>query len=337
LAALLGTSWERLSAPADLDVLIAVKDDRVAGFTAGVYRFDPDGRRLALLATGDLLSANLHIPANRPVFTQAAFSILLVSPEGSRPGDEGRSLATFQAGTFGQALMEGAPAAMLGLCPIGSLDFAPARDLLGFSDQRDLLHSLVGGRLRSEERRGGRELAAGIDGELAGELRSYLEGRLPEYMVPASIVVVDELPLSSNGKVNRKAMAARLQLTTETATAFIAPRTEMEQLVVAVWTEVLGAPRIGIDDNFFDLGGHSVELVRVHRRLQELLGSELPVVKLFSNPTPRLLAETLSRDREEGGGPSLQPDRERAQARRAARQRRRRGGEAPGSGETPDE
>jgi acyl carrier protein len=109
----------------------------------------------------------------------------------------------------------------------------------------------------------------------------------------------------------------------------------LEQLVVAVWTEVLGAGRIGIDDNFFDLGGHSVEVVRVHRRLQEMLGSELPISRLFSNPTPRFLAETLSRDA--AAGESRHRDRERAQARRAARQRRRRGGEGQSSEEPQDE
>jgi epothilone synthetase B len=329
LAALLGAAWESFSAlcgdpgPPGFEILAAVKEDRVAGLAAGVYRFAPPARQLSLVAPGHPLHEGMHIPPNRPVFAQAAFSLLLVSAPDWRPGDERQVMATLQAGALGQALMEAAPAVRLGLCPIGSLDFAPVGRFLGLPADRVLLHSLLGGRLPEP-----RATVARVEaGDLAAELRAHLEGRLPDYMVPASIVAVDELPLSANGKVNRKALAARLQLPVEAATAYVAPRTEMEQMVVAVWTEVLGAARIGIDDSFFDLGGHSVEVVRVHRRLRDLLGAELPISRLFSNPTPRFLAETLSRD---AAGGSLREERERAQARRAARQRRRRGaGEDP--------
>ncbi|HVF62225.1 MAG TPA: amino acid adenylation domain-containing protein [Thermoanaerobaculia bacterium] len=126
----------------------------------------------------------------------------------------------------------------------------------------------------------------------ADALREHLRSRLPEHMVPSAFVPLPALPLSPNGKVDRKALpdpAAALP-----AAARVAPRTLAEELVAEIWREVLERESVGVQDNFFDLGGHSLKLVQVQRRLEERTGRELSIVDLFRHPTIAALAEHLA-------------------------------------------
>ena len=125
------------------------------------------------------------------------------------------------------------------------------------------------------------------------ELRAFLRSKLPEYMLPASFVMLDALPLTPNGKVNRRALPAPEASAGSGATE-APPRSELEQTIAQIWREVLQVERVGIHDNFFDLGGHSLLLARVHRRLREVLPRELTVVELFQYPTIGALARYLS-------------------------------------------
>lgn len=125
------------------------------------------------------------------------------------------------------------------------------------------------------------------------ELRKFLRESLPEYMAPAVFVELESLPLSPNGKVDRKALpapdGARLQLKRE----FVAPRDMVEALLVRIWEDVLGAHPIGVADNFFDLGGHSLLAVRVVGQIEQQSGFSLPLVTLFQNPTIEGLARAI--------------------------------------------
>ncbi len=131
-------------------------------------------------------------------------------------------------------------------------------------------------------------------------VRQWLGARLPDYMVPAQIVVLDEFPLTSSGKVDRKALPAPVFA----ATPFRAPQTGMEKIVAAVFAEVLGLQRVGLDDDFFELGGDSLIATRVCTRLQLALGREVPVRYLFEASTVGELAEYLHAHR---GGPARPP------------------------------
>jgi amino acid adenylation domain-containing protein len=128
---------------------------------------------------------------------------------------------------------------------------------------------------------------------VTGEVRAYLRERLPSYMIPNVFVTLERLPLTANGKVDRRALPAPVSAGQEEDERYIAPQTEMEHRVVAVWREVLGAERIGVHDNFFDLGGHSLLIVRVHNKLRETLHREIPIVELFRHPTVTALSEYL--------------------------------------------
>ncbi|MFS8070614.1 MAG: beta-ketoacyl synthase N-terminal-like domain-containing protein, partial [Byssovorax sp.] len=125
---------------------------------------------------------------------------------------------------------------------------------------------------------------------MPAQLRSALQEKLPDAMVPSVFVELPELPRTHHGKIDRRALPAPGKDRRDVAAEYIAPRTETEREVTAVWQEVLGAERVGIHDNFFDLGGHSLLMVRVHSRLRERFGGDLALVDLFSHPTIESLA-----------------------------------------------
>ena len=133
------------------------------------------------------------------------------------------------------------------------------------------------------------------------ELRRYLRERLPEYMVPAAFVQLAELPLTANGKVDRRALPGP-DLQGAGQEVYVAPRSELEQKLASIWQEVLGIERVGLDHNFFDLGGHSLLLIQAHIKLRERLDVEVSVLELFKYPTINLLATHLSSSREPNDG-----------------------------------
>ncbi|WP_434047551.1 MULTISPECIES: amino acid adenylation domain-containing protein [Sorangium] len=124
------------------------------------------------------------------------------------------------------------------------------------------------------------------------ELRNHLQGELPDYMIPAGFMWLDALPLSFNGKVDRKALPAPEAARPAQSEAYAPPRTRTEEQIASVWASLLQIERIGIHDNFFDLGGHSLLLVRMHAQLRSL-GHELKLVDLFQFSTVSRLAEHL--------------------------------------------
>jgi len=124
----------------------------------------------------------------------------------------------------------------------------------------------------------------------SSNLRDFLKQKLPDYMVPAVFVMLKTLPLTSNGKVDRKALPAPEQVRPELEATFVAPCTEVEQVVAGIWTEVLRLEKIGIHDNFFDLGGHSLLLTQVTSRLYNAFGLELSLRQMLATPTVAELA-----------------------------------------------
>ena len=128
-------------------------------------------------------------------------------------------------------------------------------------------------------------------GASADSCRECLRRRLPEYMVPAAFVFLDRLPLSPNGKVNRKALTLPEGMAVSSLRAYVAPRTETESIVVKVFEEVLGLERVGVEDDFFELGGHSLVATRVVSLLRNRLKVEAPIRWLFETPTAARVSE----------------------------------------------
>ena len=125
----------------------------------------------------------------------------------------------------------------------------------------------------------------------AAELRAWLAGRLPEYMVPAAVAVLEAFPLSPNGKTDRRALPAPGR--SGAGVEHVAPRTPEEREIARIWEELLGVEGVGADDDFFRLGGHSLLGARVISRVREALGVELPLRALFEAPTLAELARRV--------------------------------------------
>ncbi|MGZ3461872.1 MAG: condensation domain-containing protein, partial [Archangium sp.] len=124
----------------------------------------------------------------------------------------------------------------------------------------------------------------------ANELREHLKQKLPGHMVPSAFVQLEKVPLTPNGKVDRKALPAP---EVEESEELVAPRTEVERVVADIWAPLLGVARVGVHDNFFEMGGHSLLATQVVSRLREALGVEVPVRVLFEAPTVEQLAQRL--------------------------------------------
>jgi amino acid adenylation domain-containing protein len=144
--------------------------------------------------------------------------------------------------------------------------------------------------LAREESAGDKRLVAYIINEpqlksSLKELRSFMNERLPDYMVPQAFVLLDKLPLMPNGKVDRRALPAPEELESAQAEGFTAPRTPAEEMVTGIWAEVLGVERVGVRDNFFELGGHSLLGTQIISRVREAFRVEVALRHLFESPT----------------------------------------------------
>ena len=150
------------------------------------------------------------------------------------------------------------------------------------------------------------------------ELRSFLKKKLPEYMAPSAFALLDAFPLTPSGKVDRKALPNPDGVRPKIGAAFVAPHTEIERGLAEVWREVLGVERVGVNDNFFDLGGDSLRLLQLQQKLQERLRRGIPLMTLFKYPTVSALARQLGDD-----GKPEEPSPDRAQKRRMMIERRK--------------
>jgi acyl carrier protein len=140
---------------------------------------------------------------------------------------------------------------------------------------------------------------------LAGELRVFVKHHLPEYMVPAAFVMLEALPLTPNGKVDRQALPEP-DISPELAGSYATPRTPVEEILTKVWSDVLELDRVGIYDNFFEIGGHSLLAMTIVAIVREKLEIELPLRRMFEEPTVAGLALVVEQIRSEqpGGSPT---------------------------------
>ncbi|WP_369414579.1 non-ribosomal peptide synthase/polyketide synthase [Corallococcus soli] len=140
----------------------------------------------------------------------------------------------------------------------------------------------------------------------AQALRSALKQRLPEYLVPSALVVLDALPLNANGKVDRKALPAP-EAGLSQAGRYEAPRTATEEVLAALWAQVLGVRQVGARDDFFELGGHSLLATQVVSRIRTAFGVEVPLRALFESPVLHALAERIEAEVAQGAGTKQPP------------------------------
>ena len=132
----------------------------------------------------------------------------------------------------------------------------------------------------------------------SGVIRSWLQKRLPEYMIPSTWVALSEIPLTPNGKVDRKQLPKPSPVSRPATDFEVNPRNHIESSLAAIWGEVLGLKQVSVRDNFFDLGGHSLRLIQVHAKMREMLDADVAVIDLFRYPTIESLASWLASKRQ---------------------------------------
>jgi len=154
------------------------------------------------------------------------------------------------------------------------------------------------------------------------ELRRNLRNYLPDYMVPATVMVLPFWPLTGNGKLDRRALP---EPEVQSSRNYVAPKTDAEKALAGIWAESLMTTRVGIDDNFFDLGGHSLLVLRVRSSVRRQLGHDIPLVDFFAYPTVRSLAERMEQVKQvKDETVSISDSQQRARSRKAYVQHRRR-------------
>ena len=135
-------------------------------------------------------------------------------------------------------------------------------------------------------------LSSQLRKQLISQLREYLESKLPEYMMPSVLMVLSQLPLTPNGKVDRQALPIP-GVDSSVSTKYVAPETETQKALAEIWKEVLGIDKVGIYDNFFDLGGNSFMTTQVLSRIRNVLNLELSIINLFENQSIAQLSTNI--------------------------------------------
>ena len=153
------------------------------------------------------------------------------------------------------------------------------------------------------------------------ELRSFLKQKLPDYMLPSAFGILKNLPLTVNGKVDRQALPDIESLSSELAVKYEPPKTEIEQAIAQLWQQLLQIEKVGINDNFFDIGGHSLLLVQVHAKLRDMFSVDIAITHLFAYPTISYLSEYLTQAQPETA--TLVQTQQRAANRKNAHSRRK--------------
>ncbi len=128
------------------------------------------------------------------------------------------------------------------------------------------------------------------------ELRSFLKEKLPDHMVPSAFVMLENLPLAPSGKIDRKALLNPDNLRPELETAYVLPRNDMELAIADIWQKTLKVEKVGIEDNFFDLGGHSLNVLQIYSKLRELFKADLAITDLFKYPTISSISRYLNQE-----------------------------------------
>ncbi|MBW4676163.1 MAG: amino acid adenylation domain-containing protein [Desmonostoc geniculatum HA4340-LM1] len=273
-----------------------VKPNRIAGLGAGYYYYHPADHNLILLNAETSIWGNIY-SGNQPIFDQSAFSLFLIgqlSAIAPMYGDLARDFCLLEAGYIGQLLMNSAPENQIGICPIGYLKFEKYQDLLSLGSDQILLHSFLGGKIDQAQTRQWLQPPISRKPDLLTEdIRTFLQQKLPQYLLPSTYVFLNSLPLTPNGKVDRKALPASKIVNNNLKEGFVAPRNHTEKTLVAIFGEILGGKEIGIHDNFFELGGDSLKATQVMTRLREAFQVDLPLRRLFDNPTVATLGDRI--------------------------------------------
>jgi SagB-type dehydrogenase family enzyme len=336
-----------------------VKPGRIEGIAGGSYYHDPVGHRLIRLQEGAIFDRGIHGPVNQTIFDGSAFTLFLVAPMSAVAPmypELAEDFCHLEAGYMGQLLMTEGAEHRIGLTPVGGVEFEQVRGAFQLADDHRLVHLFEGGPIAAgpagvadivkdqnpppskiQQKAQVPTATASTPSKAAvqgppvtisvEELKAFLGEKLPHYMVPPTVIFIDEIPLSANGKVNRKALPAAEH--PPEVKERVEPRNDLEQQLAELVAEVLGTESIGIHDNFFELGATSVQIIQIQRLIKLRLEREVEMTLLFRQPTVIHLAQSLSglTDDQERVDVGVERAQRRKEAGRTRRRRSRDGGD----------
>jgi amino acid adenylation domain-containing protein len=286
-----------------VQVYLSVKPDRIEGVAGGLYYLDPDGGALRQLSDKQAADT-IHGDYNRGFAGAAAFDVFLVgNPDvvaASYPG-LARDFCLIEAGAISQLLHERAPDFGMGLCGIGSVAFDALREALGLDAGHLLMHALIGGPIAPEQLTRWGSVIPNQPGLTDAAVLDHAARHLPAYMVPRQIVWLDQLPLSANGKIDRKALpqisdsapspVTKSAISAESGRA--GSYAAFDDIVARCVEQVLGYQPVDRTRNLFDLGADSLKIIQIRNRIVASTNRPVGVLDFFRHPTVMLMAEKL--------------------------------------------
>ncbi|MBO3457407.1 non-ribosomal peptide synthetase [Aetokthonos hydrillicola Thurmond2011] len=262
---------------------LLIKPNAVESLEAGIYYYHPADHRLILLSPRSDIDSSVY-GGNQRLFEQSAFSLFLIGKlSASAPmyGELAKDFCLLEAGHIGQLLMNTAPTHQIGLCPIGYLKFAELQNIFRLESNEVLLYSFVGGKIDLTSTK---QWLLPNNTPISTQLRKYLQQKLPKYMVPSEYILLDALPLTANGKVDRKALPSP-DITLNSDAIFTPPTTELEQTLAKIVQDLLEIEAVGIHNNFLALGMDSLKLVQLRNQLLSLLNVNVSMKQLLVETT----------------------------------------------------
>lgn len=258
---------------------------------AGIWRYYPFEHALELVSEGPLPD-DIHWVYNRPWAQPAPMYVYLVADLheiSAQYGDLARPLCLIEAGSIAQLLRHTADETGFGVCAVGDISFPRTAGRFALGPDQELMLALVAGELPEDGQTPPPETAP-----LTERVRTALTQALPPHMVPQSITQIDALPLTGNGKVDRKVLIALDTGPNDSAPQqIIAPEGDFETLAAGILADLLNRPQISVTDNFFDIGASSALLVKAYHRIKSETAREFPLISLFRFPSVRRLSDHL--------------------------------------------
>ncbi|WP_018694106.1 non-ribosomal peptide synthetase [Algicola sagamiensis] len=275
-----------------VQIYLCIQPGRIEGLEGGNYYLHPTANKLIRTSHIPPLHGSMFGPLgsqNRMIYEQAAFALFFIADlDAIQPiyGNKARDFCLLEAGYMGQLLMESGADEMIGLCPIGGIDCSDLLERFDLGHHHELLHLCVGGAITEQQLQ---TRVTSINKPNPEVYKDYLNSCLPNYMVPKHIIELPSLPLSRNGKIDRGQLP-KPDTSHDLARGYTPPSNQIQQLLINLWTEVLNAPAIGVQDNFFDIGGNSVLAVQITAKMKVMFEQDFPLSTLFHHQTIEALA-----------------------------------------------
>jgi acyl carrier protein len=271
-----------------INIYFYIKSNEVLGLNQGLYEFNPLTKKLSMISKTFSVSEEDYLGENKLLFQDASFCVFFLekNQEVAKPLYQDDT-SLMRAGVLSQTLKMSALSHNIGLCPIGIMDSDLERRLQKIIGGGKLIHSLIGGRITFNQMEDSLSSEPRKDQPFeANSLRQYLSTKVPEYMVPSAIFTIEKLPLTTNGKIDRQAL---IEFTKNQGhkndKVKQEPKTEIEKTLAQIWGEALQIQTVGINEDFFEVGGDSLLMARIILKIRKTFDVNISIRQMLMNPT----------------------------------------------------